>query len=135
MEISTIISGAALVLAILSPIISSWISGHYRMKELEIMKKGEKEKRHQEFFEEHRAAVIEKYMSAVGKCCNHYNLANKDNLGEYMGEIYLYVDKSLWPLIDKINGAIFAQKAVPIEDFTQLCKQLMDDNVRPKHQE
>ncbi len=134
MEPATIISGAALVLAIVSPVVSSLISGHYRIKELKIKEQAEKESRQQEILDVHRATVIENYISSVGKFCNHGDTASIIECGKYMGEIYLYVDEANWPLLDSIYTAITVKHQPPVKEFQELCKILSHDNIRKKYQ-
>ena len=64
-KLSLIISIAALALAGLSPIASAVVQLVTRKKELN----AEAQRRRAEFYDQHRAEVIERYITAVGEIC------------------------------------------------------------------
>lgn len=133
-NLSLVISVAALALAVLSPILSSIISGIFRLKERAIEIEAEKEKRNQEFYEQHKAEVIEKYINTIGKFSRFASGANQEAFGESMGEIYLYVDESLWPLLDSIANKINKNNpGNPSNELIQLCKALSANGIRAKN--
>ena len=133
-DLSLIIAISALVLSVLSPILSSIISGLFRVKEMRLQLQSDVEKGYQKFYEQHRAEVIERYINAVGKNVQASFSANRQEFGEAGGEIYLYVDESLWPLLDSITDKI-SNRQSPKEEYILLCKALASKNVRPKHEQ
>lgn len=135
-DLSLIIALAALILSLISPIISSIINGMFRLKEKEIELKAEAEKRDQDFYVQHRAEVIERYINAVGKAVQNFAASNRQEFGEVMGEIYIYVDESLWPLLDVIADKIDKHNpSDPTDDLRKLCQALAKDGVRPRNQD
>lgn len=145
-DVALIIAIIALIVSALSPIISSVIGGTYQLKaakmeaEEELKRKqleidAEAKRRYHEFYEQHRAAVIERYINAVGKAAQNFAVGNRQEFGESMGEIYMYVDQSLWPLLDSIAGKINKHTpSDPSAELKELCKKLTVDSVRPKHE-
>lgn len=122
-----IISFAALVLSIASPLISACLQR--RTKEIEL--KAEAERRREEFYNKHRAEVIERYITAVGEGCKTELLQDLHAYGKALGEVYLYVDQSLWPLLDTISEKIERHDfQPPTAELIQLCKALADGSVR-----
>lgn len=59
-----IISLAALALAILSPLITAWVQGKYRLKEIKQEAQRDAQRHEQQYYTEHRTAVIENYIRA-----------------------------------------------------------------------
>lgn len=136
MDLSLLISIVALVLSVLSPVISSIISGlfHYNEKKLEL--KSESERRNHEFYEQHRAEVIERYINAAGKASKSFSDGNLQEFGASMGEIYMYVDQSLWPLLDSIASKIDKDRSGdPTAELRVLCQKLSTYNIRPPQKE
>ena len=129
---SILISVAALVLSILSPIVSAWISGHYKIKEKENEYNHEKEQQARVFYLQHKAEVIENYIKAAGLAINSKGIFdNEQKFGEAMGEIYLYIPKHQWPLIDNVTGFInTGDYEEARKSLISLCKFLSDYNVR-----
>ena len=132
---SILISVAALVLSILSPVVSAWINGHYKIKEKEIDYHHEKEQQSRAFYLQHKAEVIENYIKTAGRVINSNGLPeNKQKFGEAMGEIYLYIPESQWPLIDNVSQFIsnknYEQAAISL---VGLCKFLSAYNVRAEN--
>lgn len=131
---SLIIAFAALVFSLLSPIVSAFISGRYKLKEKRLEFDIEQQKQYRTFYEEHRACVIEKYLNAVGRACKSSSFDALADYGEASGEIYFYVDESLWPLLDRINAKLtYNMYQSPAEEFLVLCKALSAENIRSKH--
>lgn len=131
LDLSLIISVVALVLSILSPVLSAIIGGifHWREKRLEL--KAEFERRNHEFYEQHKAKVIEQYINAVGRAVQISSDENRQAFGESMGEIYMYIDPIHWELLDSISGKIKGNNsASAIDDFRKLCKILQKSKVR-----
>lgn len=124
---SLIISLAALALSILSP----WLSARHLRKAKEMELKAEAERRREEFYDQHRAEVIERYITAVGEICKTELPQDLHAYGKALGEVYLYVDQSLWPLLDTISEKIERHEfQPPTAEFIQLCKALADGSVR-----
>ena len=67
LDLPIIISICALVLSILSPVLSAWISGHYRIKEKKLDLTAAKDKELHEIQVRHKMEVIEEYVRAVGE--------------------------------------------------------------------
>jgi len=84
---------------------------------------------------QHRAEVIERYINAVGKAVQNFATSNRQEFGEVMGEIYIYVDESLWPLLDAIANKIDKHNpSDPTDDLRKLCQALAKDGVRLRSQ-
>lgn len=105
--LSLIISIAAFLLAGVGPAITAWITGHYRIKEKKLELEADEMCRRHDFVDLRRADTIAKYLTAAGAFCKCGFSTNLEDFGASMGEIYLFVDESLWPLIDKINASIY----------------------------
>ena len=103
LDLSLVIAIAALVLSALSPLISALVSGVFNIKEKRLDISAKKNEQEQEFYYRHRAEVIENYIRATGEEIESLTRTSHANFGSVMGEIYLYVDSSLWPLLDKIS--------------------------------
>lgn len=146
-DISLIISIIALVVSALSPILSSIISGKYQIRvtkmetEAELKRKqlelnAEAKRRYHEFYEQHRAEVIERYINSVGRAIQHFAVGNRQEFGESMGEIYMYVDESLWPLLDTIAKKLDKNNPRdPSAELRELCQKLSYNGVRAKNEE
>lgn len=126
------ISIAALVLSVLSPVTSSLITGWFRLKEKRLDIKASADIRKQEFYEQHRAEVIEKYIVATGAVAKRPTDETIEKFGATMGEMYLYVDQSLWVYLDAISKKVtdFGVDD-PTKELEALCKAL-NNNVRTK---
>lgn len=141
-DISLIISIVALIISALSPVISSVINGKYQLKvtkietEEELKRKkmeleAEAQRRYHEFYEQHRAEVIERYINSVGKTIQNFAAGNRQEFGESMGEIYMYVDESLWPLLDSIAQKLDRRNpSDPSPELRELCQKLSHNNIR-----
>lgn len=93
--------------------------------------RSEKEARIQEYYSKHRAEVIEKYINGVGKMCAHTDGLFLEDVSPYIGEIYLYVDKSNWQLLDLMRSDMYAHNFTRLEDeLLELCKRLSTQGVR-----
>ena len=122
-EISDIISGIALIAAILSPVITAVIQNSHESK----MHK-------QKFYDEHRATAIENYIKATGTI-NHYGISNEllEEYGKYSKEIYLYAPEYLWKYIEEIDGLIKNRKFKDVsEPLAKLCIEFSKDPPRFK---
>lgn len=130
-DFSLVISLVALVLSVVSPVIASVISGYFHLKEKNLEIEAESKKRRQEFYEEHRAEVIERYIKNVGKACRTNSRDSLVDFGETMGEIYLYVDVDLWPILDSIAKQLTPHSiSNPSEELIKLCMELSKKHIR-----
>lgn len=119
--VTLFIAIAALIVSVMGPLASA----HVQLKSKRLEISAEAEKRHQELYENHRSEVVERYLTAAGKACMMHQPDNIAAFGSVAGEIYLYVDESLWPLVDKINAYLDNEGAEsPIAELTKLCKAL-----------
>ena len=133
MDLSLVISIVALAASSVSPFASAWLNGHYRMKEKRLDLQAAEQRHRWEFFEQHRAEVIEHYLDTVGRWLLYHSAKATSELGGAAGEIYLYVDESLWPILDAIASGM---KDTPTEQmhrqYRELCKALVHYDVRAK---
>lgn len=135
LDLSLVIAFAALILSVSSPIISSVINGYYRIKEKKLELEDSIKRRNQEFYLDHRAVVIECYIKATGQIINNMSRENLSEFGATMGEIYLYIDESLWPILDSISDKIIkAQYKEASDDLIKLCKALSFAQIRAEYQ-
>lgn len=120
---SAIISGIALVAAVLSPVITTILTNRHQDKVWV-----------RENYTRHKAEVIERYVQNTGVALKEQLAKNLENYGNSFGEIFFYVPKELWPLIETIDAEISAhcvtQKSQDV--FTELCKELAQEARRPK---
>lgn len=134
MDLSLIVALAALFFSLVSPIISEWTRGRYRLKEKRLDAALDKEKQNQEFYRRHRAEVIENYIRAAGQAIHSPTPENMASFGSVSGEVYLYVEKPIWHSLDSLrsnisNGNWEAADA----DLTHLCKTLSKQEVRSEY--
>lgn len=124
MNWSLLIAACALLISVLSPLITTLFSNRHASKMKNI-----------EFSLERRANAIEAYISAVGRIVKRGKLDGLEEYGKYMGEAYLYIDESLWGHLDKISDGLqfgnVSYRATETE-FRLLCKALSKENLRPK---
>lgn len=132
---SLIIALAALALSVLSPIFSAWISGRYQLKLKRLELKNEAERRRQEFYDAHRAEVIENFITTAGAAIQDQTFQTMNAFGRSAGEIYLYLPEKLWPLVEAVSEDLAASETKgAAESLTILCKKLSAENVRPHDQ-
>ena len=133
-DLSLIIALAALLLSILSPFFSAWINGHYRLKEKKLDIAAEREKEQQTFYVHHRAEVIERYISAAGSAIKNPCPDTMAAFGASQGEVYLYVDASLWPELDKLDSMVKYHPDIVegLSLLNSICKSLSLEEVRPQ---
>lgn len=136
LDLSLVIAVAALVLSALSPLVSSLISGLFRIKEQKLELAAEQKEQERDFYYRHRAEVIEKYISAAGQVIESGTYEGQADFGAVMGEIYFYVDESLWPLLDGISQYIHTDNSFSAkDDFIKLCKELSSTEIRTQNKE
>lgn len=133
---SLVISISALVMSCLSPLLSALISGFFRRNEKKLELKAELERRDHEFYTQHRAEAIERYITAVGKLSRQGGKEPFFEYGAAMGEVYLYVDSQYWPLLDtiaeKLKRGLYLDVTPELE---KLCKELAGEKIRSPHEE
>ena len=136
LDLSLVIAVAALILSTLSPLISALVNGHFRIKEKQLDIASRQQEQEQNFYYRHRAEVIEKYISAAGQVIESGTLNGQAEFGAAMGEIYFYVDESLWPLLDGVSQYIHADNCFAAkDDFIKLCKALSSTEIRTQNKE
>lgn len=112
---SVIISGIALIVSVLSPMLTSIINNRHQDKIWT-----------REHDAQHKLEVIDNYVRCTGTVLKK---ATSDTLSAYgngFGEIFFYTPKSVWALIEDIDKAITSRSITPEtqDKFSELCKQL-----------
>jgi hypothetical protein len=131
MDWSLLISGIALIFALVSPIISAWISGHYRLKERKMEISAENDRRRSEYYSQHRAEVIERYLSAAGKACEFGTFESREMFGAAAPEMYLYVPPEYWATLDAISSLLETEENDKAKQFLRdLSKFLSAKQIR-----
>lgn len=135
-DLNLAIALAALLLSLLSPIFSALITGHFRLKEKRLDLAAEREKEQQSFYNQHRAEVIERFISAAGAALKDPERSTLAAYGAAKGEIYLYVDKALWSEIDRLDALVqySADNSEGLSLLSSICKQLSLEEVRPQRE-
>lgn len=136
MDTPLIISLSALALSIISPFAAAWLNGHNRLKEKRLDIEERQRIRDDEFYQRHRAEVIEDFIRSAMRTTQNGPKSAEDVLtfGESCGEIYLYLDAKYWPDIDAIIANIQSRNLVGARNvLQQLCKALSSENVRTPH--
>ena len=121
--VSIIISIAAFLSSVLSPILVQLITNYHQRKRGKL-----------EFVEKHKHEVIENYIKAVGA---HIYSGCRNGDRDYastIGEIYMYVDQSLWGKVEELTNEIVSLErntVVPPDQlihakelYIDLCKSL-----------
>ena len=129
-RITVIIAAAALLLSILSPVISAWITGRYSLKQKRLELQHQRELHDSDFYERHRAEVIERFVRAAGALVEWEDSSTKKEFGEASGEIYLYVSPSLWGDIDEFHTAMDTRDQQARFLYLDLCQDLSREAVR-----
>lgn len=129
-NLSTIINCITLAVAIISPIIVACINNYHQTKIRKI-----------DFYLEHRALVIEQYLSALGEI-THGTIGSSEpfkKAGRNSAEMFLYVPENHWDILDKIESLI-SQRTFSNADAKELsslsrelCKVLYNYPLRPKN--
>lgn len=136
MDTPLIISLSALALSILSPFATAWLNGRNRLKEKRMDIAERQRIRDAEFFEQHRAEVIESFVRSAMRATQNVPKSSDDTLdfGAACGEIYLYLDPSYWPDIDKAIQMVQARdNAAARTVLLGICKRLSEEKVRQPH--
>ena len=112
----------ALILSILSPIITSFMNNKHQLKMHDL-----------NFYQAHRAEVLEHYISATGKAITYHSSQNTGNYNEAYGEFLIYINDKILDKVQKLNILInnssydsyIRAKAVSI--FDEICVFLRND--------
>lgn len=126
----TVLSAITLVVAIISPVVVACVNNRHQTKIRKI-----------DFYLEHRARVIEQYLSALGEI-THGIIGHSESFkkaGKNSAEMYLYVPEKHWDILDKIESLISqrtfsdanAQELCILS--RELCKALYNYPLRPKN--
>ena len=116
-DLSLVISLAALFLSVLSPVVSGVLTGHYSIKirkmemeearrqriETEERQKREAESAAQQAEIDRRNCVIRDYIRSAGRA---YYGGGFAEFGENMSEIYLYFPPEEWYLLDEVRKGL-----------------------------
>lgn len=130
-DLSMAIALAALILSVLSPFISSLLDGHYRIKEKKLDIMQENEKYRKQFYEEHRAKVVEHYIKAVSNRMTALTVESESDYIASMSEVLLYLDNPLQKYVFDINNGIDTNdNSVVISSLISLSKELQKDGLR-----
>lgn len=123
---TAIISAITLLAAILSPIITTVINNRH----IEKME-------NTNYYEKHRAEVIENYIKSAGAKISFPDKENQEFYGRNSKEIYLYLSSDYWDLLDDIAVNIDTTNIKNIETaslkLTELCKKLNENPPRLKN--
>lgn len=133
---SLLIAIAALVFSVASPIASAWITGHYQLRQKELEFNNAKELRDQEFYEMHRAEVIERFLRTSGAAAYDGGPNTRKAYGESAAEVYLYIPKKYWGYLDNIDDCIRLRNGDgTMQELTELASKLSEEHIRFKSHE
>lgn len=112
---AVVISTCTLFATVISPIITTILNNRYQMKI-----------RNQDFYDRHRAEVIENYIRYAGSLSKQSSATDDfRNFGKYSKEIYLYLPEKFWGIIDSIQDSITEYKYGDASNsLATLCKAL-----------
>lgn len=134
MDLNVLIPQITAIITASLALVSPWI--------IAIINHKHEEKMHKlKFYEEHKAEVIENFLRKTGAYIYSHNWDKKLDIGEYSGEIYLYVDQKLWNEIDKLLELTYQRNHdektyLHAKHVHQnLCKELKQYAPRPKQEE
>lgn len=128
-----IISLAALVLAILSPLATAWLQGKYRLKEIKQETQRDAQRYERQHYTEHRTEVIENYIRAGMRLSVTESTADIAAFEIASGEIYLYLGKEYWELLSLVDGAVETGQYADIRFLVLgLSKKLVENDDMPR---
>lgn len=128
-----IISLAALVLAILSPLVTAWVQGKYRLKEIKQEAQRDAQRHEQQYYTEHRTEVIENYIRAGMRLSVTESTADIAAFKVASGEIYLYLGKEYWELLGLVDETVETGQYTDIRFLMlDLSKKLVENNDMPR---
>lgn len=112
--LSVIIAVSALVSSVVCPMLTVIINNHYQMKIS-----------NREYYDKHRAEVIEDYIRCAGCMTKYPDETVFQNYGKSNKEIYLYLPENLWNTVDCIEKSISNRDYDTASDnLSKLCKEL-----------
>lgn len=120
---SVVISGIALIVAIISPVITTLLNNYHQDKMWE-----------REHFSLHKSDVIEQYVKSTGTVLKEQATGALHEYGNCYGEIFFYAPEEAWPLIELIDAAIVSRNiSADVNNmFVDLCKILSAEGKRPE---
>lgn len=124
--LTTALSGAALLLAVASPIITALINARAQRKERET-----------DFYLRRKAEVIENYVRNTSAFLWVKNTDNREKYGAAYGEIMLYVTGDVRDAIQTLNTSIQRGTSADPHEYTMfnaICECLSEDSPRVKNQ-
>lgn len=128
---SLLIAIAALVFSVASPIASALITGHYQLRQKELEYTNAAKVRNQEFYTQHRAEVIERFLKAAGSVINFQTHSNMEEYGKTVAEMYIYVPEKYWGYIDSIDDCITnGDRDSGMNELTTLAGKLSEEHIR-----
>ncbi len=119
-----VLSGAALLLAIASPIITSIINSYTQKREREAI-----------FYLQRKAEIIENYVHCTGQYLQYKTLENAATYGAAYGEVLLYLSDDLQQAVVSLNNTIQRNRpSTPHEltVFNAVCTALSEYAPRAK---
>lgn len=118
---SVVISGIALIVAIISPVITTLLNNYHQDKMWE-----------REHFSLHKSDVIEQYVKSTGIVLKKQSFDSLQEYGNCYGEIFFYAPEEAWPLIEQIDAAIVDRRINTNVNnkFADLCKMLSAEGKR-----
>lgn len=121
-----IVSLSALAISVLSPFITAAINNRHERKMFRL-----------HFYEQHRAEVIEAYVSSAGRCIYGGFMCNDvAEFGSICGEIFTYIDSAHWDLISQLNYQIqISDSKNAIQSLKELSQIIAFQNVRYSRKE
>ena len=120
---SAVISGIALIVAIISPIATTILANRHQDKVW-----------NRSNYTLHRSDVIEQYIKNTGALLKSSSRHELADYGKYYGEIFFYTSAEEWEMIEEIDKSITARQ-IGAEDqqlFNDLCKKLSVYGKRPE---
>lgn len=128
-----IISLAALALSILSPLITAWVQGKYRLKEIKQEAQRDAQRYKQQYYTEHRTEVIENYIRTGMRASVTESSADIAAFEVASGEIYLYLGKEYWELLGLVDETVETGQYTDIRFLMlDLSKKLVENNDMPR---
>lgn len=120
---SVVISGIALVVSVLSPVLTTILTNWHQDKMWA---------RNNYFI--HKSDVIEQYVKSTGIALKQQTVDTLETYGSSYGAVFFYAPTEAWPLIEQIDNAILSRGVTDETSkvFAELCKILSTEGKRPK---
>lgn len=100
MDWSVLISVTALVISVLCPVLTALVNNLFQLKF-----------RNRDFFNKHRAEVIEGYLRTAGACTCNDSKEARSEYGKYYAEIFLYAPEPIWGDLELFHEMITSGSA------------------------